>query len=99
MNSDKLLSAVSMARGAGKLKIGYDAAADAVLKGAPLVLLASDASDRTKTATERFCEDMTKIVYLPRTQEEIENTVGRRFAVAAVSDGNFAALIEKQLGK
>lgn len=99
MSNDRLLSAVSMARGAGKLKIGYDAAADAVLKGAPLVLIASDASERTRTATERFCEDTAKIAYLPRTQEEIESTVGRRFAVAAVSDGNFAALIEKQLSK
>ncbi len=99
MNSDRLLSAVSMARGAGKLKIGYDATADAVIKGAPLVIIASDASERTRTAVERFCEDMTTLVELSRTQEEIENSVGRRFAVAAVCDENFAALIEKQLGK
>lgn len=100
MTKDKLLSAVSMARGAGRLKIGFDAAADAVLKGAPIVLLASDASDRTIRNILRICdENDAKAVELSRTQAEIEKTVGRKFAVAAVCDENFAVLIEKQIGE
>ena len=98
MGQDKLLQAVSMCRGAGKLKIGFDATVQGIEKGAPLVLIAQDASDRTRRNIRRMCEDgFTQAVDIPRTQEDIEYTVGRRFAVAAVCDENFARLIERHI--
>lgn len=95
--NDKLLSALSMARGAGKLKIGFDACRDAVMSGAPMAVIASDVSERTASAVHRFCEGLCSVVTLDETQSEIEMKFGRRFGVAAVTDGNFASLIRKNL--
>lgn len=97
MKNEKLLSAMSMARGAGKLKIGYDAAKDAVHAGASLVLTASDISDRTRQSVERFCADSCEIMETELTQDEISDKFGWRFGVAAVTDHNFAKLIKKAI--
>lgn len=96
MNS-KLLSSLSMARGAGKLKIGFEASKEAVEAGAHLTVVASDASDRTKAAVRSFCEGLCETVVISETQDDIARKFGRRFAVAAVTDINFAALIRKNL--
>lgn len=94
--NDKLLSAMSMARGAGKLKIGFDAAKEAAENGAPLVLLASDVSDRTRRETLRFCGDKVETLETELTQDEIKDKFGWRFGVVAVTDSNFAKLIKQQ---
>ena len=95
--NDKLLSSLSMARGAGKLKIGFDASKEAVADGASLVILTSDASDRTRAAVNGFCQGKCPVAEIGETQEDISSKFGRRFAVAAVTDPNFAALIRKNL--
>ena len=47
-SEQKLFSALSLCRKAGKLVLGFDAVTDSVYGGkAVLVLLAADASDRT----------------------------------------------------
>ncbi|MEG1985017.1 MAG: ribosomal L7Ae/L30e/S12e/Gadd45 family protein [Oscillospiraceae bacterium] len=94
MKNDKLLGAVSMCRRAGKLTVGFDATVKAVTKGAELVITASDAADRTLRNIEYSCADMVEIMSVPRTQDEIEQATGRKFAVAAVCDKNFARLIK-----
>ena len=95
--SERLLSALSMARGAGKLSIGYDASREAVEAGAPLAVLAADASPRTAAGVRAFCEGRCPLVRLAETQDDIAAKFGRRFAVAAVTDGSFAALVRKNL--
>jgi len=97
MATDKLLSALAMCRGAGKLKIGFDAAMAAAQKNAIIVVVASDISERTKKNVLLRCGDDMEIVELPRTSTDIESVVGRKFVVAAVCDENFAKLIENQL--
>ncbi|MBQ2085819.1 MAG: hypothetical protein II464_06095 [Oscillospiraceae bacterium] len=97
MKNEKLLSAISMARGAGKLKIGFDAAKSAVAAGAPVVLLASDISERTRQSVERFCQDSCRIIYTELTQDDICEKFGWRFGVAAITDNNFAKLINKAI--
>lgn len=96
-NNDKLLSALGMCRRAGKLKIGFDAAAAAADKNAPMVVVASDIAERTRKNIELKCVGLTKLVEIGRTQQEIENVVGRKFVVAAVCDENFARLIEDNI--
>ena len=96
--NDKLLSSLSMARGAGKLKIGFDASKEAVESGACLAVVASDASERTKSGVRAFCEGRCRLAELEETQDDIALKFGRRFAVAAVTDKNFAALITRSLG-
>lgn len=95
MQMDRLLAAVAMSRGAGKLQIGFDAAEAAAKAGAPMVLVASDAAERTRRNIARSCGRRTTLLELGRTQQEIEAVVGRQFAVAAVTDPNFAQLIQQ----
>ena len=95
--NDGLLSAMSMARGAGKLKIGFDAAKDAAAQGAPLVILASDVSERTRRSAQAFCEEgSVSLLEADITQDEIKDKFGWKFGVAAVTDRNFAKLISKK---
>lgn len=95
--NEGLLSALSMARGAGKLKIGFDASKDAAAQGAPLVIVASDISERTRRSVEYFCEDSgTRLIEADITQDDIKFKFGWRFGVAAVTDSNFAKLISNK---
>lgn len=95
MKSDRLLSALAMSRGAGKLQIGFDAAAAAAGAGAPLVVLADDIAPRTRRNITACCGEKTALLELGRSQQEIEAVVGRRFVVAAVTDDNFAKLVRQ----
>ena len=92
---EKTLSALSMARGAGKLKIGLDASKDAVMSGAPLVIIAEDTSDRTRRAVKDSCGVQTEVLELRLTQQDIAGKFGWRFGVAAVTDNNFADLVRR----
>ncbi len=92
---ERLLSALSMARGAGKLKIGLEASKDAVKAGAPLVILASDTSQRTKQEILSACSERTQVMETEKTQEQIAEKFGWRFGVAAVTERNLAALVRK----
>ena len=86
-----------MARGAGKLKIGFDASKDAAEQGAPLVVVASDVSERTMRSVQYFCEDCgTELIKADITQDDVRYKFGWRFGVAAVTDINFAKLISKK---
>ena len=96
--SDRLLGSLSMARGAGKLKMGFDVSKEAVEDGAPMAVLARDASPRTQREVRRFCPDTCRVVVLPYGMDEIAGRLGKAFAVAAVTDSGFAALISRNLG-
>jgi len=98
LTQDRLLSAIGMCRKAGKLAMGYDAAAVAVGKGAPLVIVTADAADRTRKNIALVCEGRAEILETGRTMQEIERTLGRKLAVAAVTDQNFAQLIRSSAG-
>ena len=94
-----MLSAVGLCRRAGGLTIGFDACCAAVRKGAPLVIIASDAAPRTVRNIRRQCADKTKILYADRTREQFAEVTGKLMAVAAVTNENFARLIEKSADK
>ena len=93
--SDKLLSALSMARGAGKLKIGLEASKDAVGQGAPLVVITGDTSERTQKSIRECCTDRTEVIMLRETQQDIADKFGWKFGVAAITDNNFAELVRR----
>lgn len=88
-----------MARGAGKLKIGLDASKDAVFAGAPLVVITSDTSERTKRAISECCAENTDMLFLTETQQDMADKFGWRFGVAAVTDKNFADLVRRSAEK
>lgn len=95
MGEDRLLGALALCRKAGALAIGFDAAARALAKGAPLGVWASDISPGSLKRFLRTRGEGERIIPLARTQDEIEQAVGRRFALAAVCDDKLAALVER----
>ncbi|MBR2672647.1 MAG: hypothetical protein IKE27_10665 [Oscillospiraceae bacterium] len=98
-NDSKVLNAIGMCRRAGKLGIGMDATIESLRKGAPLVLIAKDASDRTKRKVTEAAQGLSETAELRYTMEEIESGVGRKFAVAAVKDRNLAQAVRIALQK
>lgn len=95
--SESTLFALSLCRKAGALRIGYDASVEAAAKGAFLVVVASDAADRTKKNIFASCGE-SRCIVLDETAQQIEQALGRRFAVAAVCDENLAQLVKKTFG-
>ncbi|MEG0804163.1 MAG: ribosomal L7Ae/L30e/S12e/Gadd45 family protein [Pygmaiobacter sp.] len=99
MTPNKLLSAISLARKAGKLVMGFDAVKESLVKGhATLIFCAGDLSANTRKRVDRFCEDWdTQAKTLPLTQDELVEVCPKRTGVFAVIDKGFAKLILKQL--
>ena len=93
--NEKLLSALSMARRAGKLKIGLEASKDAARAGAPLVVVTKDTSERTHRAIRECCTDRTEVIMIQESQQDIADKFGWKFGVAAVTDINFAELVRR----
>ena len=95
--SEKLLSALSMARGAGKLKIGLEASKEAAAGGAPLVVITNDTSERTQRSIKECCTEDTEVMMLRETQQDIADKFGWKFGVAAITDNNFADLVRRSV--
>lgn len=88
---------MGIARRAGKLLIGHDAAADAVKKGrAQLVILTSDASPRHRRTAEH-AERPVETATLPCTMDEAAKALGKRSCVFALTDAGFAAAVKKTI--
>ncbi|HJD22435.1 MAG TPA: ribosomal L7Ae/L30e/S12e/Gadd45 family protein [Candidatus Gemmiger faecigallinarum] len=97
-DSDLLLGALGICRKAGGLLHGYDRVCDAVAGGkACLVLLASDASDRTASHIRAFCRDLVECRAMPLTTAQLTGLTPRPAAVFAVTDENLARLCAKHL--
>lgn len=105
MEKNKALSMLGLARRAGKLSMGHDAALSAVLdKKASLLILTSDTSPRLrrefKTAMEK--NGIGIPVLIPDiTISEIHYSCGYKAGVIAVNDENFSkkiiSLIQEQI--
>ncbi len=90
--NDKLLHFLGIARRAGRLSLGNDAAIEAMRKGhTKLLLLASDLSPRTAGGV-RFAaeEEEVTLVEAKATMDEISMALGKRTGVIAVNDAGFA---------
>ena len=85
MMDDKALGLLGIARRAGRLSLGHDAAKGAVLAGrARLCLISADASDRL----EREFFRMTQRVRY--TMEQFHRAIGAKAGVLTVDDDGFA---------
>lgn len=97
-DSNGLLGALGLCRKAGKLLHGYDRVEEAVLRGkVSLVLLASDASPRTKQHMKDTCEGLVACEVMPLETVSLAVLTPRPAAVFAVTDENLARLCAKQL--
>lgn len=94
---EKLLSMLGIARRAGKIAMGFDAAAEAMHKGeARLLVLAADLSERTERAVRRIAEETnTPVMPSDFDMDRMGDAVGRRkTGIIAINDSGFAKTIK-----
>lgn len=97
MEKNKVLSMLGLARRAGRLSMGHDAALSVVIENkAMLLLFASDTSERLrlefKTAMEKR-KIVLPVFYTDITIDEIHFSCGYKAGVIAVNDKNFSKKI------
>ena len=90
--NNQMLSLLGIARRAGRLALGSDAAAEAMRKGpAKLLLLAGDLSTRSAEKMLALAQDAgVAAEQLAVTMEDISMALGKRTGVVAVNDAGFA---------
>ena len=90
--NDRLLSLVGLARRAGRLSLGFDAAAEAMNKGrTKLLIIACDLSGNSTASIIRTAERThTKTIVINRTKAQIGAAVGKEAGIIAVNDEGFA---------
>lgn len=98
----RLASMLGLCRRAGRLGCGVDAVTDALKTGrAPLVLLASDASERTrKQITDKCAAARARLIPVSMTKAELGTACGLdELSVCSVSDPNFLSAIAAIAGQ
>lgn len=82
---------LSICRKAGKLAMGLEPAKDALYRGAAAgVLVASDASEKTRKEALFFCDQaQVPCLSVPFTKIEMGQMIGRAAGVLAVCDTGF----------
>lgn len=97
MQSNKILSLLSLAQKAGKLKSGEFQTTEAVKgKKAFLVLVAADASDNTKKEFRNMCNYYETPYYEFSTKENLGRAIGKeeRSSIAVLDEGFSKSLIK-----
>lgn len=97
---NKALSAMGLARRAGKLNWGYDTVVEAMKTGACcLVIIAGDLSDKTKKNV-RFEAERSHVQCIETafSMEEVSAAIGKKSGVIAICDGGFAKKLKQELG-
>ena len=99
--NEKLLPLLGLARRAGKLSLGFDAAADSMRSGkCRLLLLASDLSERTKRSAMRISGDsQVRTIVLNIPMETLGAAVGKLTGIVAVNDKGFAEKMKTLCGE
>ena len=87
-----ILSLLGLARRAGRLSMGYDAAEEAMREQSScLLLLTGDLSERTRRGMTRVAEETgTPLALLACSMEEMQAAIGRRTGIVSVNDAGFA---------
>lgn len=93
--NDKAMRMLGLARRAGKLVLGSEAAADAVRSGgAYIAVVAQDASDRTKKLIRNKCNSFHVPLYEFSDCETLGKKLGKSaISALAVGDKSFAKAI------
>ena len=96
-NFPKLYGIIGLATKAGKLTAGTDACLEGIeKKNIKLVIIATDASDRTKKLVKEKCEQFNVSVYEILTIDEISKSIGKpNKAIIGIKENGFAEKIKK----
>ena len=93
-----LLGALGLCRKAGKLLHGYDRVQENALRGkVALVLLTSDASERTVSHIKDACDGIVACEQMPLTSADLAMLTPKPAAVFGVTDEHLAQLCAKYL--
>ena len=100
-NNNKVLSLLGLATKAGKVASGEFSTEKSVKSGRGfLVLVADDASQKTKKKFQTMCDFYEVPIYFIADKEELGKFCGKEFrASLAVQDENFAKAMLKELQK
>ena len=84
---------------AGKIKFGSDSCIEAIMQNKiKLVLIAKDASERTRTNFKKLCTDRKVPIYEEFEEYDLSHTIGKQNKVViGVCDDNFSKEIIKIL--
>lgn len=90
--NDKLLSLLGIARRAGRLTLGFDAASESMHKGkTQLLLLACDMSERTMRNIQNTARQTdTVTIVTDRSMEQLGAAIGKTAGIISVNDKGFA---------
>lgn len=90
MNKE-LLSLLGLMRRAGKLSLGFDAAADSAASGEScLILTTADISPKTLKELNYKINQKVSIVPLACTQEILGSAIGKNVKIVSINDKGFA---------
>jgi ribosomal protein L7Ae-like RNA K-turn-binding protein len=93
----KVLGALTMARKAGKVVLGFDAVKDTLGAGtARITVITADISPKTEKEVRFFCERSgTDVIKTGCSMEDIGRALGKRSGVLSVTDEGLAGLVRK----
>lgn len=90
--NDKLLSLLGIARRAGRITLGFDAAADSMKNGkTKLLLLAGDLSERTvRNISNTAQQTGTEMIKTDIPMQQLGAAIGKATGIISVNDAGFA---------
>ena len=89
--NNKLLSLLGLMRRAGKLSLGFDAAAESAESGnSCLILTTADISPKTLKELNYKINNTTDVVALRCDQEEMQRAIGKAVKIISINDKGFA---------
>lgn len=97
MNGERALSGLALAKRAGKLVVGFDAAMKTARKGeAALVVLSKSLSPKTQKEAHFYCEKYGVALYEAGfALEDAERVLGKHAGVFALTDKGFRNLFDR----
>lgn len=97
MTNNKVLGLLGLSAKAGKVCFGRDACIDLIEKNkVELIIVATDASERTKRNIEFICNNNNINICFYGTIDELSRAIGKNNkAVIGIKEENFAKQIEK----
>ena len=99
MINNKIYGLIGLARRASKVSFGTESSMDSIKRRkAKLVIVAEDASQRTKKNFEIECEKMNLNIRIYGTIENLSTAIGQNNkAVITINDENFSKEIIKKI--
>ena len=98
MGKISALQVLGLANRANELVLGYDPVLSSIQKNkVKLVLIASDASNKTKDTFSKKCFFYKIEISEVFTSEELSQALGRKVKIVGIKDQGFGELIKKRI--